>query len=406
MKIPKNVSYIIKTLEDSGFEAYAVGGCVRDYLLLKTPSDWDITTSALPEETKKLFAHTYDTGIRHGTITVLIGKESYEVTTYRIDGSYNDFRRPSTVTFTKKITEDLSRRDFTMNAIAYNDKNGFVDPFNGINDIKSGIIKGVGEPDKRFNEDALRMLRCIRFSAQLGFNIEKNTYSSVLKNSHLIKNISAERIRDELTKLLLSDNPEKITELKNTDLLKEILPEINEKIYNGCQKAKILKKLSEEKNASVSIFYSVLLSDLPEKQASLIMKKLKFDSITERETALLVKHIKEPIETSKFYIRKKISKTNVDFYKKLLIMRKAIFYDNSEDLKLIKSAENMLYEIISDNDCCSLKDLKIKGNTLKSLGITEGKAIGKTLEACLDEVLKNPALNTEQKLKEIALQKN
>ncbi len=402
MKLPKQVSYIIKTLEKAGFEAYAVGGCVRDYLLEKTPKDWDITTSAVPSEIKKLFPHTYDTGIQHGTITVVIDKENYEITTYRIDGNYSDFRHPLDVTFTKKIDEDLSRRDFTINAIAYNEEKGFCDPYNGRDDLKKKIIKGVGAPDKRFNEDALRMLRCIRFSAQLNFKIEKNTYDSVVQNSGLIKNISIERIRDEFTKIITSPNPEKIIELKNTGLLKEFMPVINEKIYDGCKETNILKNLVKNNIQDISLFYCTLFADLTEKETINIMKTLKFDTKTVKETSSLVKYLCLPDEKTKYDIRKNLSKTNEIFYEKLLKMKKSFFYDDSNKLLYLKQSENMFNEIISDKDCYSLKNLKINGNILKNIGIKNGKNIGIILNACLDEVLKDPSLNEEEYLKKFS----
>ncbi len=398
MNIPKQVTDIINTLEKAGFEAYIVGGCVRDYLLGDTPKDWDITTSALPEETKSLFPHTYDTGIAHGTITIVKDKTNYEVTTYRIDGAYTDFRRPDEVTYTKKIEEDLSRRDFTMNAIAYNEKKGFQDPYNGREDIKAKLIKGVGDPDKRFNEDALRMLRCVRFSARLNFKIDEKTYSSIVKNAGLIKNISIERIRDEVTKLLLSPNPEKITELKNTGLLKEILPEIDEYIYDGCKTVKILKTLEKNKISDVSIFYSCVLYNLTDKEACDIMRNLKFDTKTIKETSALVKYSKIRTETEKHEIRKTLSKTGKELYGKIIEVKKALFFDNKEELSSLSAAENLLNEIIDNNDCYSLKTLKINGNILKNIGITNGKEIGGVLNSCLEMILKNPEKNNEDDL--------
>ncbi len=398
MDIPEQVINIINTLEKAEFEAYIVGGCVRDYLLGKTPKDWDITTSALPAETKKLFSHTYDTGIAHGTITIVKDKTNYEVTTYRIDGVYSDFRHPETVTYTKKIEEDLSRRDFTMNAIAYNEKKGFCDPYKGRDDIKAKLIKGVGNPDKRFSEDALRMLRGVRFSAQLNFKIEENTYNSIVKNAGLIKNISVERIREELTKLLLSPNPEKITELKNTGLLKEILPEINENIYENCKTAKILKILSEKKNTDISAFYCGILYSLTEKEAYNIMKNLKFDTKTVKETSSLVKYSKRPIETGKYEIRKTLSETGKELYEKIIRIKKALYFDNEEELLSLSKAEKLFCEIMENNDCYSLKSLKINGNILKEMGVTKGKEIGTILNLCLETVLKNPEKNTEKEL--------
>ena len=210
MNIPKPVVYIIEELEKNGFEGFIVGGCVRDYLLGFSPKDFDITTNALPQDIKNIFSHTIDTGIEHGTVTVVIDKQNFEVTTYRIDGEYKDNRRPENVIFSEKIDEDLSRRDFTMNAIAYSINKGFVDTFNGREDIKNKLIKGVGEADKRFKEDALRMMRGVRFSAQLGFDIEEKTFNAIIDNASLIKNISIERTRDEFLKLVKSDYIEKL----------------------------------------------------------------------------------------------------------------------------------------------------------------------------------------------------
>ena len=208
--IPKDVMYILKSLNEKGYEAYIVGGCVRDAILNMVPKDWDITTSAKPEEVKKCFDKTFDTGIQHGTVTAVINKNNYEITTYRIEDQYDDCRHPNKVYFTDKLTDDLLRRDFTMNAIAYHPDEGFKDPFGGIDDIKIKTIRGVGNPSERFNEDALRMLRAVRFSAQLGFDIENETLEALKQNVSLIKKISVERIREEISKLIKSDFIEKI----------------------------------------------------------------------------------------------------------------------------------------------------------------------------------------------------
>ena len=210
MELPENVRNIISTIEKNGCEAYAVGGCVRDTLMGKTPSDWDITTSALPMQVKSMFGRTVDTGLKHGTVTVMIGKTGYEVTTYRIDGEYKDGRHPESVEFALNLVEDLKRRDFTINAMAYNDKNGLVDEFDGRGDLERKVIRCVGNPMERFTEDALRMMRAIRFSAQLSFDIHPDTYNAINKLSDTIKQVSMERIQVELTKTLVSDNPEKV----------------------------------------------------------------------------------------------------------------------------------------------------------------------------------------------------
>ena len=201
IQLPEDVKRIINTLKEAGFEAYAVGGCVRDCLLGKTPNDWDITTSALPTEVKGLFSHTFDTGIKHGTVTVLLHHVGYEVTTYRIDGEYEDGRHPKEVSFTRSLKEDLLRRDFTINAMAYNEEDGIQDLFGGQQDLADGIIRCVGKAEDRFGEDALRMLRAVRFSAQLGFEIESETLKAMKSLSANLKLVSAERIRVELVKL-------------------------------------------------------------------------------------------------------------------------------------------------------------------------------------------------------------
>lgn len=208
--VPKNVKLIINILEKNGFEAFAVGGCVRDAVLGRTPNDWDITTSAMPEDVKRIFNKTIDTGLIHGTVTVMIEKTGYEVTTYRIDGEYEDGRHPKKVEFTGNLTKDLERRDFTINAMAYNDRCGIVDEFNGIKDLKDKVIKCVGIPQHRFNEDALRILRAVRFAAALDFDIEENTKEAIIELAPNLNKISKERIQVEFEKLLMSNHPEKI----------------------------------------------------------------------------------------------------------------------------------------------------------------------------------------------------
>ena len=200
IQLPEKVNTIITLLHNAGFEAYAVGGCVRDSILGREPEDWDITTSAMPEETKELFDKTVDTGIEHGTVTVLLGREGFEVTTYRVDGKYEDSRHPKEVTFTRSLREDLKRRDFTVNAMAYNEKDGLVDVFGGLSDLKKGKIRCVGDAKERFSEDALRILRGIRFAAQLGFSIDEKTKAGMKELAPTLKNISVERIQAELVK--------------------------------------------------------------------------------------------------------------------------------------------------------------------------------------------------------------
>ena len=227
MEIPAKAEKILNTLQSAGYEAYVVGGCVRDSLLNRTPGDWDITTSATPWQVKALFRKTVDTGLKHGTVTVLDGGEQFEVTTYRVDGTYEDGRHPSSVTFTGSLKEDLQRRDFTINAMAYNKKDGLVDIFGGVRDLDRRLIRAVGDPEKRFEEDALRMMRAVRFAAQLDYKIDEDTAAAIGKLAPNLQKVSSERIRTELEKLLVSDHPEKLRTAYETGLTRYFLPEFD-----------------------------------------------------------------------------------------------------------------------------------------------------------------------------------
>lgn len=233
INLPDNVKKIIDALEQNGFEAYAVGGCVRDAILSREPQDWDITTSALPEQVKKIFPYTIDTGIQHGTVTVMLDKVGYEVTTYRIDGEYEDCRHPKDVTFTTDLSEDLLRRDFTINAMAYNERDGLVDLFHGVEDLQNGIIRCVGEPSERIDEDALRILRAFRFAAALGFSIDDATMAVFPDKAQNLSKVSAERIREELNKLLISKNPDRLFDASLAGVTKVVLPEFDAILKGG-----------------------------------------------------------------------------------------------------------------------------------------------------------------------------
>lgn len=398
--IPIEVNQIIKTLNQNGYEAYIVGGCVRDFLLGYEPKDWDITTSAFPLEVKNVFSHTYDTGIKHGTITILLNNKSFEVTTYRIEGDYKDFRHPENVIFTDKINNDLSRRDFTMNSIAYHEKNGFVDPFCGRYDIEKKIIRGVGEADKRFKEDALRMMRAVRFSAQLNFKIEQNTFNAILKNSNLIKNISIERIREEFIKLIISNNPEKIIILKYSGLLQYFLPEVSDilkdKYYSICCFLK-------NSNKDISLCFAFLLYFVDESKHKNIMSRMKFDNKTIKETVIILKYSKYTINTCPYEIRKLISVLGINLFEKLINLKNiiALSYENLNCIKKLNNIYSIYLDIIKNNDCLSIKNLAVNGNTLKDIGIKDGKKIGAVLNYLFENVLKNPENNKENILVDI-----
>ena len=389
MNIPKQVVYIIEQLEKNGFEGFIVGGCVRDYVLGFLPKDFDITTDALPQDIKNIFGYTIDTGIDHGTVTVVLDKQNFEVTTYRIDGEYKDNRRPENVTFSKKIEEDLSRRDFTMNAIAYNIKKGFVDPFCGIEDIKNKLIKGVGDADIRFKEDALRMMRGVRFSAQLGFDIEYKTFSAIKNNAKLIENISIERTRDEFLKFIKSDYIEKLNLLEETKLYKYFIPEIEPIFKNYKKNIFILKKLSKD------LRFAFLLSHLDEKIGEDVLKRLKLDNKTIKETKTIIQYFNYNFIDDRIETRKLMSIIESDLLKKILEIKFCVSLIEN-DLVKCKKYDNIFDEIdetIRKNHCFSLKTLAIKGNDLKQIGIKDGKKIGYCLKLALNVVLEQPDKN-------------
>ena len=386
MQLPEQVKFIISELNKNGYEGYIVGGCVRDYLMGIPPHDYDITTSALPEEVKAIFPHTVDTGIEHGTVTVIIDKIGYELTTYRIDGEYKDNRHPEQVIFTDKLAGDLSRRDFTVNAIAYNDQRGYVDMFGGMEDIKKAIIKGVGEPSKRFQEDALRMMRALRFSAQLDFSIEENTMLALKENAHLIKNISIERIREEFFKLIISDHNERLELLYESGMLPYFLPELEQIIEDKSISYSTINTLSKDICVRLAYVFHTLDSDNVKK----ILHRFRTDNKTNKITSQLVKHIDFEI-TDKYSLRKLISILGENTEHEIEIMGAVKGIDTSK-------AKEMYNEIISAGDCCNLKSLAINGNDLKELGIDHGKEVGEYLAKALDFVLKHPHTKQREKI--------
>lgn len=437
---PKEVKLIIDTFYRSNFEAFMVGGCVRDILLGNLPKDYDITTSAKPEITISLFDKTIPTGLKHGTVTVLISNEPYEVTTYRTEGKYIDNRRPSSVDFVTDIKEDLSRRDFTINALAYNEKVGLIDYFNGTDDIKNKIIRCVGNADKRFKEDALRMLRAVRFSCQLNFDIEENTYTTIKNNYKLIKNISSERIRDELCKILISENPSKGLEiLRDTKLLEIILPEINA-LYNFSPKctnhnrnifAHTLKVIDNTEN-DLLLRLSALFHDVGKLntltplnngtfygfpghclEGSIMVKKilsrLRFDNNTIKVISKLIEHhlvLNAPVMPTKYEVKMLLNEVGVDNINLLFSLQRADI--NSLDnprvfLEKVRYTENLVNEIINKNEPLTIKDLNISGGDLISnLNLKPGKILGDVLNHLLNIILKNPDLNSKESLLTLA----
>ncbi|MCI1958250.1 MAG: CCA tRNA nucleotidyltransferase [Clostridia bacterium] len=384
-KMPPDAAFIIKNLEKHGYEGYIVGGCVRDCIMGIEPHDWDITTSASPMEVKSIFPHTFDSGIKHGTVTVLMGNTNYEVTTYRVDGKYADCRHPVEVKFTKNLHEDLLRRDFTMNAIAYNMKDGYVDIFGGIEDIKNKIIRGVGEPSERFREDALRMLRAIRFASQLGFDIEENTKKALEENVGLISKISSERIREEICKLLISPYTNNIHLLWDTGLLKNISISIHESITG--HEDEIIKQISNS-GKIISVLFAALIQFVPENRLKNTLALFKFDTKTLKEINLLYSNKNTDIFSDEISVRKTASKLGARGAELLYKFKAA--QNNNEALKAL----NTLKIILEKKQCLDIKSLSINGSDLKTIGISPGKKMGEILNYLLQLVLENPSLNS------------
>lgn len=392
IKLPIKVKYIISKLEDNGYEAYAVGGCVRDSILGRIPEDWDITTSAKPEEVKKLFQATIDTGLQHGTVTVVVEKEGYEVTTYRLDGDYSDGRHPDRVAFTSSLTEDLRRRDFTINAMAYSEKTGLIDQFDGEKDLEDGVIRAVGDAEERFSEDALRMLRAIRFAGQLNFDIAAKTFDAIKKLSPNISKVSVERIAKELEKLILSDNPEYIGLVYETGIFEVVAPELVEFFKNGeiYDSIKVLKKVAyNDKKKLYHIRMALCLKVLGADKAARLLKQLKLDNDTINTVKKLLILMQRDVENSALEMRRTVKEAGHKIMPLLLEAKRA---------KGIKDNSRLYKEILERGECTELSELKINGRDLMEAGIPKGAGIGSTLERLLELVIEHPELNTKESL--------
>lgn len=388
IELPKDVRHIINVLMENGYEAYAVGGCVRDSILGRTPGDWDITTSALPMQVKALFRRTIDTGIQHGTVTVMLGKNGYEVTTYRIDGKYEDSRHPKSVEFTFNLVEDLKRRDFTINAMAYNDEHGIVDAFDGMGDLKRRIIRCVGKAHDRFDEDALRILRAVRFSAQLGFDIEDDTAKAARELAPTLVKISRERIHTELNKLLLSDNPDYFSVVYDLGVMKIIIPELENIDAHKLDKIKhFIKKTS----AVLPERYAALLSCVDADTAGRILKGLKLDNATISMASKLVKYYNMNPVVSEAAVRHYINEVGEN--DALRIVDFNISICGSELIKGYTDMKKICVMVKERGDCTELRNLKISGRDLMEAGFPAGKQLGEILQKLLCEVLDNPKFN-------------
>jgi len=430
--MPQNVEKAIDLLTENGYKAYAVGGCVRDSLLGLSPDDWDIATSATPAQTEEVFRNyrVIETGIKHGTVTVIIDKAPLEITTFRVDGQYKDFRHPESVSFTAEISEDLGRRDFTVNALAYNHQEGIIDCFRGKEDLKNRLIRCVGEPDERFNEDALRILRALRFASVLGFDIEKNTAESILRNKHLLKSIAAERIQKELVKLLCGKNTEDVL-LKYSSVIFTVINEL-EPLYNLKQINKyhiynawehtvhsvssvqptpklrmtmLLHDIGKAKCATtdekgISHFYGH--PKVSEEMADKILHSLKFPNKFIESVLILIKNHDAWVYNNPQKLNRWLYQIGEENLRDLLeVMRADILAQSpkfNNRLELIDECIKKIDEIISSQECIKLSDLTVNGNDLLDFGITNGKEIGQALEFLLNEVMDKKIRNEKELL--------
>lgn len=388
ISLPKEVKHIIDILTQNGYEAYAVGGCVRDSILGRVPGDWDITTSALPQQVKALFRRTIDTGIQHGTVTIMLGKNGYEVTTYRIDGKYEDSRHPESVEFTPNLEEDLKRRDFTINAMAYNDENGVVDIFGGIDDIRNRIIRCVGNAHDRFTEDALRILRAVRFSAQLGFEIDKATKDAARELAPTLVKISRERIHTELNKLLLSDNPDYFSVVYELGVMKVIISELEGVNSGDIDRLKVLIKRTKP---CLPERYAALLSVIGKDKTRAVLKGLKLDNATISMAVKLVEYLGITPALTEPQMRHYINEVGKEDALRVIDFNLS-FADESMHEKYT-DMRKLCAHVLERGDCTSLKELDVTGKDLVDAGFEAGKQLGELLNSLLTEVLDNPSLN-------------
>lgn len=437
IQMPEAANYIIQTLMAHGYEAYIVGGCVRDSVLGRTPQDWDITTSATPEQTKALFRRTIDTGIEHGTVTIMMDHVGYEVTTYRVDGKYEDHRRPKEVTFTASLLEDLKRRDFTINAMAYNEQEGLVDIFGGAEDLRRGIIHCVGVPQERFDEDALRILRAVRFAAQLDFEIEAKTRQAIREKAEFLRDISAERIQVELTKLITSDHPERIIDVYELGITAIVLPEFDtmmetpqHTVYHKYDVGRHTVAVMQNIDATPVLRWAALLHDSAKPEcrttdeqgvdhfyghpkagkaiARRVLRRMKLDNDTIQRVERLVEWHDFGLDgtVTKKTLRRALNRMGPDLFDDYAKLRRADMLGQSDYMQEKKQQDyqhllEMYREIREAQECLLIRDLKLDGKDLIAMGVQPGPDMGKILNDLLQQVLEEPQLNTKEKLKEL-----
>lgn len=433
IKIPKEAENIINRLNEFGYQAYVVGGCVRDSILGRTPNDWDICTSALPDKVIEIFAdyEIIPTGLKHGTVTIVINHIPFEVTTFRVDGNYSDGRRPDTVKFTTDIVKDLSRRDFTINAMAYHPDTGLVDPFGGTQDIKMKTIRCVGNADDRFNEDALRIMRAIRFASVYGFVIEDDTSNAIHCHTKFLDIIAVERINVELCKLLCGGGVLDIL-LNYSDVISTIIPELkpcigfnqNNRYHQYTIYEHIAHAVSNYTGSDMVVKIALLLHDIgkpscytedengghfyghggPSRDiAEGIVKRLKFDNDTQKNVIELVLYHDAIIEPTIKVVKRWLNKIGEKQLFRLLEIRMADILAHAEGTQESRierciAVRNIVEEVISSEQCFKLKDLAVNGNDLMAEGIPQGQQIGKILNLLLDMVINGEAQNEKEEL--------
>lgn len=432
--LPEKVRFIIKTIEQAGYEAYAVGGCVRDSILKREPDDWDITTSADPQTVKSLFRRTIDTGIQHGTVTVMLDKEGFEVTTYRIDGKYEDSRHPSEVIFTPSLEEDLKRRDFTINAMAYNEEKGLIDLYDGIKDIERQQIRCVGDPRERFHEDALRIMRAVRFCAQLGYELDPDTAAAVKELAPTLSKISAERIQTELLKLVLSPHPDYLLLAYRYGVTAVVLPEFDRCMETEQKNPHHCYTVGEHTLTAMQaapcdrvVRLTMLFHDfgkpltmtedeqgvrhfhehaaVSEKLASQILHRLRFDNDTIRRVSRLVLYhdYGNNVTPTPAIVRRAVYKVGEDLFLQLLQVRQADLdaqsaYKKEEKQECLDQWKEAYHDLLERQECVSLKTLAVTGKDLLDAGMQPGREVGETLQKMLQMVLDNPQMNEKEAL--------
>ena len=432
MCLSQSVSRALSMLEEAGYEAFIVGGCVRDFLMGLPPKDYDITTSALPAQTARVFAAypVIETGIQHGTVTVVMDGVPLEITTYRTEGTYSDNRHPDSVSFTASLREDVARRDFTMNAIAYSPVRGLIDHFGGAEDIRGGIIRCVGDPDTRFREDALRMMRGIRFASALGFAIEEKTAAAIRENKERISAVSAERIRVELTKLLCGANVKNVL-MDWWDVLGVVIPEILPMHGFDQRTPYHIYDVWEHTAVAVSetppvthLRLSALLHDIgkppsfftdekgvghfhghpavSEKMAEEILARLKYDNVTRRRVVTLVREHDRIIEPTETAVKRALFRLTPEVFFNLLIIKRADNLAQSPNyrdrLATYDRIESMAQDILERNECISVATLAVNGGDLIAIGMKPGKEIGEMLSLLLEQVIRGDLANDRDEL--------